>query len=158
MVACPFGVMQIVLTPLAAGKVKATAHKCDLCREREAGPACVQNCPAQALQLADEETLLGLAKRRRLRAAHMEAQPWHSYPADLMPTERNDKVEQMAATPPRAEAERLAPALRKTHFSEIYLPLSRGPRAAGGSALPEVRRAQHLRMDLPAAQPYPAVD
>ncbi|VTN10753.1 Glutamate synthase [NADPH] small chain [Raoultella terrigena] len=30
----------------------------------------------------------------------------------------------MAATPPRAEAERLAPALRKTHFSEIYLPLS----------------------------------
>lgn len=124
MVACPFGVMQIVLTPLAAGKVKATAHKCDLCREREAGPACVQNCPAQALQLADEETLLGLAKRRRLRAARMEAQPWHSHPADLMPTERNDKVEQMAATPPRAEAERLAPALRKTHFSEIYLPLA----------------------------------
>ncbi|MEI5083850.1 4Fe-4S binding protein, partial [Pseudomonas aeruginosa] len=29
-VACPFGTMQIVLTPVAAGKVKATAHKCDL--------------------------------------------------------------------------------------------------------------------------------
>ncbi|MGS6553442.1 4Fe-4S dicluster domain-containing protein, partial [Escherichia coli] len=27
-VACPFGTMQIVLTPVAAGKVKATAHKC----------------------------------------------------------------------------------------------------------------------------------
>lgn len=34
-VACPFGTMQIVLTPVAAGKVKATAHKCDLCAGRE---------------------------------------------------------------------------------------------------------------------------
>lgn len=41
-VACPFGTMQIVLTPVAAGKVKATAHKCDLCAGRENGPACVE--------------------------------------------------------------------------------------------------------------------
>jgi Fe-S-cluster-containing hydrogenase component 2 len=38
MVACPFGVMEIVLLPAAAGKVKATAHKCDLCSGREGGP------------------------------------------------------------------------------------------------------------------------
>lgn len=37
-VACPFGTMQIVLTPVAKGKVKATAHKCDLCQGREQGP------------------------------------------------------------------------------------------------------------------------
>ena len=123
MVACPFGVMQIVLTPLPAGKVKATAHKCDLCRDREAGPACVQNCPAQALQLAGEETLLSLAKRRRLRAASLDARPWHRHSADLRLSEPGDKVEQMAATPPRAEADKLAAAQRKTHFSEIYLPL-----------------------------------
>lgn len=41
-VACPFGTMQIVLTPVAVGKVKATAHKCDLCAGRENGPACVE--------------------------------------------------------------------------------------------------------------------
>lgn len=57
MVACPFGVMQVVVTPQAAGLVKASAHKCDLCQGREAGPACVENCPAQALTLADDETL-----------------------------------------------------------------------------------------------------
>jgi Fe-S-cluster-containing hydrogenase component 2 len=38
MVACPFGVMQIVLTPVQEGRVKATAHKCDLCSGREEGP------------------------------------------------------------------------------------------------------------------------
>jgi Fe-S-cluster-containing hydrogenase component 2 len=32
MVACPFGVMQVVVTPQAAGQVKASAQKCDLCR------------------------------------------------------------------------------------------------------------------------------
>ncbi len=69
MVACPFGVMQVVVTPQAAGLVKASAHKCDLCRGREAGPACVENCPAQALTLADDETLITLAKQRRLRSA-----------------------------------------------------------------------------------------
>ncbi|HCM4045866.1 TPA: 4Fe-4S binding protein, partial [Klebsiella quasipneumoniae subsp. quasipneumoniae] len=61
MVACPFGVMQVVVTPQAAGQVKASAQKCDLCAGREAGPACVENCPAQALTLADDETLTTLA-------------------------------------------------------------------------------------------------
>ena len=69
MVACPFGVMLVVVTPQAAGLVKASAHKCDLCQGREAGPACVENCPAQALTLADDETLITLAKQRRLRSA-----------------------------------------------------------------------------------------
>ncbi len=61
--------MQVVVTPQAAGLVKASAHKCDLCQGREAGPACVENCPAQALTLADDETLITLAKQRRLRSA-----------------------------------------------------------------------------------------
>jgi hypothetical protein len=30
--------MQIVLTPVAKGKVKATAHKCDLCQGVNRGP------------------------------------------------------------------------------------------------------------------------
>jgi Fe-S-cluster-containing hydrogenase component 2 len=83
MVACPFGVMEIVLLPAAAGKVKATAHKCDLCSGREGGPSCVQNCPAQALQLATEATLSAMAKQRRLRTARMDARPWHAHPGDM---------------------------------------------------------------------------
>ncbi len=37
--------MQVVVTPQAAGLVKASAHKCDLCQGREAGPACVKTVP-----------------------------------------------------------------------------------------------------------------
>lgn len=76
MVACPFGVMEVVVTPQAAGQVKASAQKCDLCAGREAGPACVENCPAQALTLADDETLTTMARQRRLRSACQEAQPF----------------------------------------------------------------------------------
>ncbi|UFX81899.1 4Fe-4S binding protein [Klebsiella pneumoniae] len=37
MVACPFGVMQVVVTPQAADLVKASAHKCDLCQGPRGG-------------------------------------------------------------------------------------------------------------------------
>lgn len=37
MVACPFGVMQVVVTPQAAGLVKASAHKCDSCQAARRG-------------------------------------------------------------------------------------------------------------------------
>ncbi|MGO1308905.1 MAG: 4Fe-4S dicluster domain-containing protein, partial [Kluyvera intermedia] len=75
-VACPFGTMQIVLTPTADGRVKATAHKCDLCHERPAGPACVENCPANALQLMTSQQLTEIARTRRLHTACRDAQPW----------------------------------------------------------------------------------
>lgn len=68
-VACPFGTMQMVLTPVAPNQFKASAHKCDLCQGREQGPACVENCPADALQLVTEDSLTRLAKTRRLRTA-----------------------------------------------------------------------------------------
>ncbi len=49
-IACPFGAMEVVTDPahrMFAGieipnGVKAEAHKCDLCIDRAAGPACVQ--------------------------------------------------------------------------------------------------------------------
>lgn len=100
---------------------KATAHKCDLCEGRENGPACVENCPADALQLVTEAALTGLAKNRRLRTARQENQSWH----DGLEQERPltfSKVEQMRATPPRGEPDKLPIAARKTGFDEIYLP------------------------------------
>lgn len=120
-VACPFGTMQIVLTPVAKGQVKATAHKCDLCQGRENGPACVENCPADALQLVTEGSLTRLAKARRLRTARQENQPWH---ADATATAFStmSKIEQMRATPARGEPDKLAIDARKVSFDEIYLP------------------------------------
>ena len=124
MVACPFGVMQVVVTPQAAGLVKASAHKCDLCQGREAGPACVENCPAQALTLADDETLTALAKQRRLRSACQEVQPWQRGTPTCSQPNVGAKVRQMAMTPPRGEPDKLAAEVRKSHFEEIYQPFT----------------------------------
>ncbi|EHG7613157.1 TPA: formate-dependent uric acid utilization protein AegA [Citrobacter sedlakii] len=120
-VACPFGAMQIVLTPVAKDQVNATAHKCDLCAGRENGPACVENCPADALQLVTEGSLARLAKARRLRTARQEIQPWHAETGGQT-SPGISKIEQMRATPARGEPDKLAIDARKTGFDEIYLP------------------------------------
>ncbi|HKS33539.1 MAG TPA: formate-dependent uric acid utilization protein AegA [Enterobacteriaceae bacterium] len=122
-VACPFGTMQVVVLPQEDGQVKASAQKCDLCSDRQNGPACVQNCPADALTLIDPRALNGLTKERRLRTARQEAQPWHSKARQPAATVRS-KVAQMAATPARGEPDKLAIEARKTGFGEIYLPFS----------------------------------
>lgn len=119
-VACPFGTMEIIVTPLNNGSVKATAHKCDLCVQRPQGPACIENCPADVLTLATPGVLDNLAKSRRQRTARLEAQPWHSEAAQRQtpPT----KLHQMQALPPRGEPDKLSPEARACHFNEIYLP------------------------------------
>ncbi|EMV7409038.1 TPA: formate-dependent uric acid utilization protein AegA [Enterobacter soli] len=120
-VACPFGTMEIIVTPLNNGSVKATAHKCDLCVQRPQGPACIENCPADVLMLATPGVLDNLAKSRRQRTARLEAQPWHSEAAQRQtpPT----KLQQMQALVPRGEPDKLSPEARACHFNEIYLPL-----------------------------------
>ena len=47
-VACPFGAMQVRLVGS-----RAQALKCDLCVQREGGPACVEACPTNALRCVD---------------------------------------------------------------------------------------------------------
>ncbi|HEP1895687.1 TPA: 4Fe-4S dicluster domain-containing protein [Kluyvera cryocrescens] len=48
MLACPFGAMTV-----AVQHSRPQAIKCDLCRHREEGPACVAACPTQALACID---------------------------------------------------------------------------------------------------------
>ena len=114
-VACPFGTMEIVTTLEAA-----TAQKCDLCLDRPQGPACVENCPADALSRVTPDSLNQLARTRRLRTARHEAQPWQTR-AGISPVGIS-KREQMSALPPRGEPDKLSPAARANNFAEIYLP------------------------------------
>lgn len=51
-VACPFGAMQV---QRVGNRVQAV--KCDLCADREAGPACVEACPTHALRCVDPARL-----------------------------------------------------------------------------------------------------
>ena len=120
-VACPFGTMEIIVTPLDNGSVKASANKCDLCLTRPHGPACIENCPADVLTLATPAALENLAKSRRQRTACLEAQPWHGAEAVSVDAPRT-KLQQMHTTPPRGEPDKLAGAERVGHFNEIYLP------------------------------------
>lgn len=48
MLACPFGAMNVVVQ-----QSRVQAVKCDLCRHRAEGPACVAACPTQALTCVD---------------------------------------------------------------------------------------------------------
>ena len=64
MLACPFGAMQVVVQ-----QERVQAIKCDLCWQREAGPACVEACPTQAIECVDPVRL----RAARLRATRISA-------------------------------------------------------------------------------------
>lgn len=121
MVACPFGTMDMIVVPLADGRTHTTAHKCDLCRDRPQGPACVESCPAKALTLATPALLNRLAKTRRERTARQEAEPWHTGAADREKAP-GTLHQRMRTLIPRGEPDKLSPAERAGNFKELYLP------------------------------------
>ncbi|MGY6028165.1 electron transport protein HydN [Phytobacter sp. AG2a] len=76
-VACPYGAMEVVTRPVvresSAGLhtlgAKAEANKCDLCYQREAGPACMEVCPTNALLCVDRNMLETMSAEKRRRTA-----------------------------------------------------------------------------------------
>ena len=80
-VACPYGAMSVVMKEVAPTadalfkrpQTKAQALKCDLCRHREAGPACVEVCPTQALRLVTPEILETLSRQKQLASVEAMA-------------------------------------------------------------------------------------
>ncbi len=76
-VACPFGAMDLLTHAaytdiggmrLQSG-VKTEAHKCDLCVNRAAGPACVQVCPTKAIHVMDAARMEDTRLQRQQRSA-----------------------------------------------------------------------------------------
>lgn len=116
---CPFGAIEVVTTELRDGNVKAQALKCDLCIGREQGPACVENCPADALSVVSEESLAKIAAERRRRSAIRAAEPWHR---DLkaLPEAQAVKVMQKGSAHSRRDPQKIGDLLRKTTFTELY--------------------------------------
>ncbi|CAH2605556.1 putative electron transport protein HydN (plasmid) [Rhodovastum atsumiense] len=76
-VACPFGAMEVISRPAQrnfagvelTNGVKAEAHKCDLCKNRAQGPACVSVCPTDALHVMDAAAMEEVRRRRQQRSA-----------------------------------------------------------------------------------------
>lgn len=76
-IACPFGAMAMVdapvrqpeLGPLQVKKTVSVAQKCDLCIDKETGPACVAVCPTHALHLVDMEDIDNKTRRKREKSA-----------------------------------------------------------------------------------------
>lgn len=75
MIACRFGVIEILPCELLDGQPLGTTHveavKCDLCESRGAGPACVEVCPTKAIYVIDSAVLALAALRRREHSAAM---------------------------------------------------------------------------------------
>ena len=80
LMACPFGAIEFVCEDAAtkkpadndAGKTTWHASKCDLCKGRAAGPACVGQCPEQALAQVDASTAIKDRKLEALRQMSMQ--------------------------------------------------------------------------------------
>lgn len=79
--ACPYGACDVVSVGRAtklgnlaiAEPERAMLVKCDLCYDREGGPACVAACPTGGLQVVDEEELAERSRKKRLAAAAASA-------------------------------------------------------------------------------------
>lgn len=76
LMACPYGAMEIVpaiLSSISMNRVGRTDRvepfKCDLCKDRVGGPACVEVCLTHALQEIDGQKLAKRMQRRRETAA-----------------------------------------------------------------------------------------
>ena len=62
MMVCPFGAIHVTTAKLN-GSTKKQAIKCDLCVDRDAGPACIEACPTKALSLAYPEEVIEAAQK-----------------------------------------------------------------------------------------------
>lgn len=121
--ACPFGAMQVIATENDDGSTTAEALKCDLCEGREEGPACVQNCPNNALSVMSQEVLDTLAKERRVRSAMLGSQSWNpqkSGPREIV-SDAINKVHEMAAAESRQDPNKIPLETRKSGFDELYI-------------------------------------
>ncbi|TKI07170.1 4Fe-4S dicluster domain-containing protein [Martelella alba] len=68
--ACPFGVIGLRDIPLSnGGGHRFAAYKCDICSERDQGPACVEVCPTGALKLMRPQELSQIQRQRQQSAA-----------------------------------------------------------------------------------------
>lgn len=107
-IACPFGAIDMVA---ANEEAPLLAHKCDLCQQHPSGkPACVANCPTQALRLMDEDGLNQLRNSRRVRAAQGQSAQAKTPSRKEILLDRTD----------RKGASKVPAQERKTHFKEIY--------------------------------------
>ena len=136
-VACPFGAIEVITQADPRSNhpdsVRANAHKCDLCDEVAESPSCVAACPSNALQLIDEALLNQLRQQRQLRAVFNEqagrlfngSANADAQAISLAAPGTGSKVGQLRQTPPRQDPVKIALAIRKTQFDEIYPTFSR---------------------------------
>lgn len=126
-IACPFGAIRMVdesvqsvinieQTPSIFSMI--TAHKCDLCQDRRASPACVAACPTQSLTLIDQDTLIQQQRQKQQKTA---------FCATADRTMLMEPPPQISVSPfvnlqqmPRQNATKIALEQRKTTFTEIY--------------------------------------
>lgn len=67
LVACPFGAVELVGSneKQEDGENRKTLNKCDLCQGRKEGPACVEVCPMDALELVTEDWIEKSLQKKR---------------------------------------------------------------------------------------------
>lgn len=119
---CPFGAVEVVVTPAADQKVKAMALKCDLCGDRPEGPACVANCPNDALSIVTPQLLNESVAEKRRKSAMQSAWPWHRDTEQAKSeVNQSNKITKMKNSSARQDPLKIALERRKAGFDELYL-------------------------------------
>lgn len=84
MLACPFGAIELASqyrdgevvdqkglkmseegNPTVNGKGRVVANKCDLCQDRDGGPACIEVCPTKSLKLVTYDDNNNIVEKKR---------------------------------------------------------------------------------------------
>ncbi|WMY76596.1 formate-dependent uric acid utilization protein AegA [Buttiauxella selenatireducens] len=104
--ACPFGVISLTTND------HPIAQKCDLCEQKNSasGPACVNVCPTNALQLVTQKQLTQLRHKRQ-----QETLPG-------LRASRQTGRDKLLLSPKRSDPDKLPADERRHHFQEIYQP------------------------------------
>jgi len=73
MLACRFGVIEVLPCEANSSGTRVEAVKCDLCAHRAKGPACAEVCPTKAISVIDAGVLAEASRKRREHAAIMQS-------------------------------------------------------------------------------------
>jgi len=117
-ISCPFGAVSVTVEQKDGQVVSANAHKCDLCDKREGGPACVEQCPSDALSLVTDETRALQRKYKQSRTAL--GGKLKTVSDSEIKTKGLGKITKLKASPTRHAPIKVDPTIRRINFLEIY--------------------------------------
>ncbi|OCG27292.1 oxidoreductase FeS-binding subunit [Gilliamella sp. wkB108] len=127
--ACPFGAIRMVDESiegvLGVGNTegvlnKIIAHKCDLCNERRASPACLDACPTGSIKLVSIDKIKEQRRQKQLQTAFGTTPDRAMINKQYSPFTSEETPFSRLVSIPRQDADKKPIEERKKTYNEIY--------------------------------------